>query len=108
MSCGVVAGLEQVDAVVGRRCDQLLCLPEPLTPANGFSCSRQTKPCRSATFCIVSMISWLWSAAMFVVEKIGAISNCAGATSLCWVLAVIAQLPELDVELVHEGRTRGP
>ena len=24
--------------------DQLLCLPEPLTPANGFSCSRQTRP----------------------------------------------------------------
>ena len=24
--------------------DQLLCLPEPLTPANGFSCSRQTSP----------------------------------------------------------------
>ena len=24
--------------------DQLLCLPEPLTPANGFSCRRQTSP----------------------------------------------------------------
>ena len=24
--------------------DQLLCLPEPLMPANGFSCSRQTIP----------------------------------------------------------------
>ncbi len=24
--------------------DQLLCLPEPLTPAKGFSCSRQTRP----------------------------------------------------------------
>ena len=24
--------------------DQLLCLPEPLTPANGFSCSRHTRP----------------------------------------------------------------
>ena len=44
---------------------------------------------RSATFCIVSMTSWLWSAAMFVVEKIGAISNWAGATSLCLVLEVM-------------------
>ena len=26
--------------------DQLLCLPLPLTPANGFSCSRQTRPWR--------------------------------------------------------------
>jgi hypothetical protein len=24
--------------------DQLLCLPEPLTPAKGFSCSRHTRP----------------------------------------------------------------
>ena len=24
--------------------DQLLCLPEPLTPAKGFSCSRHTSP----------------------------------------------------------------
>jgi hypothetical protein len=28
----------------------LLCLPLPLTPAKGFSCSRQTKPCLDATF----------------------------------------------------------
>ena len=26
--------------------DQLLCLPEPLTPAKGFSCSRHTRPWR--------------------------------------------------------------
>ena len=24
--------------------DQLLCLPEPLIPSNGFSCSRQVRP----------------------------------------------------------------
>ena len=47
--------------------DQLLCLPLPLTPANGFSCSRQTSPCLAATFCIISIVSWLWSVAMFVV-----------------------------------------
>ena len=29
--------------------DQLTCLPEPLTPANGFSCSRQAMPYFSAT-----------------------------------------------------------
>ena len=32
----------------------MLCLPEPFTPANGFSCSRQTRPWRSATFFIGS------------------------------------------------------
>ena len=37
--------------------DQLLCLPEPLTPANGFSCSRQTSPYRRATFCMICIVS---------------------------------------------------
>ena len=33
-------------------------LPEPFTPANGFSCSRQTRPWRSATFCMISILIW--------------------------------------------------
>ena len=65
--------------------DQLLCLPLPFTPANGFSCKRHTSPCRRATFFITSIVSWFWSEERFVVEKIGAISCCAGATSLCSV-----------------------
>ena len=47
------------------------------------------------------MTSWLWSVAMLVVPKIGAISYWAGATSLCWVLDSNAQLPQLDIEVVH-------
>ena len=46
-------------------------------------------PWRSATFCMVSITSWLWSAAMLVVEKTGAISYWAGATSLCLVFEEI-------------------
>ncbi len=43
LSCGVSPGFSRlVPASVP--IDQLLCLPEPLTPANGFSCSRQTRP----------------------------------------------------------------
>jgi hypothetical protein len=38
---------------------------------------------------MVSITSWLWSAAMLEIEKIGAISNWAGATSLCLVLEEI-------------------
>ena len=45
--------------------DQLLCFPDPLTPAKGFSWSRQVRPWRSATFFKVSMIIWLWSTARF-------------------------------------------
>ncbi len=37
--------------------DQLLCLPEPLTPAKGFSCSRQTSPYLRATLCITCIAS---------------------------------------------------
>ena len=33
--------------------DQLTCLPEPLMPANGFSCSRQAMPYFCATRCSV-------------------------------------------------------
>ena len=42
-SCGVSPGSSRL-CPVSVPIDQLLCLPEPLTPANGFSCSRQTRP----------------------------------------------------------------
>src|SRR4051812_6408838 len=62
--------------------DQLLCLPEPLTPAKGFSCSRQTRPYLRATFCMICMVSCWWSEPTFEFSKIGAISYWPGATSL--------------------------
>ena len=40
LSCGVSPGLSRFSPV-SVDIDQLLCLPEPLMPANGFSCSRQ-------------------------------------------------------------------
>ena len=45
--------------------DQLLCLPDPLTPANGFSCRRQTSPYLRATFCITCIVSCWWSEPTF-------------------------------------------
>jgi hypothetical protein len=39
--------------------DQLQCLPDPLMPANGFSCSSACKPWRSATRRSVAITSWL-------------------------------------------------
>ena len=42
-SCGVSPGSSRL-MPVSVPIDQLLCLPEPLTPAKGFSCSRQTSP----------------------------------------------------------------
>ena len=69
--------------------DQLLCLPEPLTPLNGFSCSSTRNPCVRATFRINDMMSMLWSTARLHSSKIGANSNWLGATSLCRVFTGI-------------------
>ena len=62
--------------------DQLLCLPEPFTPLNGFSCNNTSKPCLRATFFMSDMSSMLWSTARLVSSKMGAHSNWFGATSL--------------------------
>ena len=63
-SCGVSPGASRfVPESVVR--DQLLCLPEPFRPAKGFSCRRQTRPWREATLRMTSIVSWLWSVAMF-------------------------------------------
>ena len=48
--------------------DQLLCLPEPFTPANGFSWSRHFIPCWHATLFNVCIVSWFWSTAIFASE----------------------------------------
>ena len=53
-----VAGLEQVETVIGGHNDQLLCLPDPFTPANkGFFIKQthETAMVCSATFCRVSI-----------------------------------------------------
>ena len=42
-SCGVAPGSSRLEPV-SVPIDQLLCLPDPLTPANGFSCRRQMSP----------------------------------------------------------------
>jgi hypothetical protein len=66
--------------------DQLLCLPEPFTPANGFSCRRQTRPYLRATLWSTCIVSCWWSEPTFEFSYTGAISYCAGATSLWRVL----------------------
>ena len=62
--------------------DQLLCLPDPLTPLKGFSCRRQRKPCFRAMRRMRIMMSMLWSMARLHSSKMGASSNWLGATSL--------------------------
>ena len=67
--------------------DQLLCLPEPLIPANGFSWMRNIRPCCGARRRIRLITIMLWSDPTEVGSKTGAISNWPGATSLWRVLA---------------------
>ena len=62
-SCGVSPGSKRFSPS-SVHIDQLLCLPEPLIPANGFSCKRHLRPNSSATLCAVSITNWLWSVAM--------------------------------------------
>ena len=57
--------------------------------------------CLSATFFMISMVSWLWSTATFVVSNTGASSCCAGATSLCFVFCWNAKLPKFFVKIMH-------
>ena len=81
LSSGVLPGpIKRIPVSVPR--DQLLCLPEPFTPLNGFSCNRTRNPCLREILRIRAMISKLWSLARLHSSKMGASSNWFGATSL--------------------------
>ena len=55
-SCGVSPGFN-IFIPSSLVSDQLLCFPEPFTPAKGFSLSKQVSPCLPATFFIVSIVT---------------------------------------------------
>ena len=58
LSCGVSPGPSRL-LPNSSDSDQLLCLPEPLTPANGFSCSRHARPYFGAIrFSVSIVIIW--------------------------------------------------
>ena len=81
LSSGVLPGpIKRIPVSVPS--DQLLCLPEPFTPLNGFSCNRTRNPCLREILRIRAMISKLWSLARLHSSKMGASSNWFGATSL--------------------------
>ena len=61
--------------------DQLLCLPEPLMPANGFSWRSPARPCSEATSSMICIIIKFWSTWLMALPNIGANSYWFGATS---------------------------
>mmetsp|Transcript_8879 Transcript_8879/g.25847 ORF Transcript_8879/g.25847 Transcript_8879/m.25847 type:complete len:243 (+) Transcript_8879:699-1427(+) len=62
--------------------DQLLCLPEPLIPANGFSFNKAAMPFSEATSSMICMTIKFWSTWLITLPNIGANSYWFGATSL--------------------------
>ena len=88
--------------------DQLRCLPEPFSPAKGFSCVMQTSPYFFATrSSMMTTICW-WSVATFAVSNTGAISYCAGATSLCRVFTGMPSLKSSrSVSSMHASTRSG-
>ena len=72
--------------------EKLTCLPDPLTPVNGFSWNRHSMPCLRASVLNVVISSCWWSDATFARSNMGATSNWPGATSLCRVLAGMPSL----------------
>ena len=55
LSCGASPGLSRLFPRSSLML-QLRCLPEPLTPANGFSCSRHARPYFGAIRRIISIV----------------------------------------------------
>ena len=55
-ACGVSPGSSRLPCVAFPS-EKFTCLPDPLTPAKGFSCSRQTMPYFSATRRSVTIVS---------------------------------------------------
>jgi hypothetical protein len=104
-SCGVSPGTSRLPSSALPR-EKLTCLPDPLTPSNGFSWNRHSIPCFFAMAFSVVMSSCWWSAATFARSNIGAISNCPGATSLCRVFAGMPSLNSSRSASIMKPRTR--
>ena len=101
LSAGVSPGSSRL-CPVSVPIDQLLCLPEPLTPAKGFSCSRQTRPYLRATRSMTCIVSCWWSEPTFEFSKIGASSYWPGRDLVVTCLDRHAELRELVLE-VHDA-----
>ena len=103
LSCGLSPGLSRFSPA-SVDIDQLLCLPLPLIPANGFSCSRQTNPYLSAALRSDSITRFWWSVARLLFSKIGAISYWLGGDLVVTGLDRDAELEQLVFGVGHAGQ----
>ncbi len=102
LSCGVSPGLSRFSPV-SVDIDQLLCLPEPLMPANGFSWNSATRPYFGAVRRMTSIVSML-----VVGGEVGVLEDrrdlvLAGGDLVVPGLDRHAQLEQLRLEVGHAG-----
>ena len=105
LSAGVSPGSSRL-CPVSVPIDQLLCLPEPLTPAKGFSCSRHTRPYLRATRFMTCIVSCWWSEPTFEFSNTGASSYWLGATSLWRVLTGTPRRASSSSDSIMNARIR--
>ncbi len=82
--------------------DQLLCLPLPLMPSKGFSCSRQTRPWRSAFWRLHDQHVVVNCQVQFLED--GGQLKLRGGHLVVAGLGGDAQAPELLLHIGHEGQ----
>jgi hypothetical protein len=82
--------------------EKFTCLPEPLMPAKGFSCSRHSMPCFSATRRRVTMRSCWWSVGQVGLLEHRSDLELAGGDLVVAGLGRDAELEELALDIDHE------
>ena len=101
-----LAGIQQVLTSV-RGEGPVVVLAAAVDPVKWFFVKQADQPVAGGYIFMVSMVSWLWSVAMLVVAKMGASSCCAGAASLCFVLARMPSFQSSSSNSFIKGRNPG-
>ena len=101
-ACGSWPGSRMLPTA-GDPSDQFTCLPEPLTPAKGFSWSSATKPYFGASLRTRVIVSCWWSAATFAVSKIRSQFELGRSDFVVAGLERDAEFEGLALEFHHEG-----
>ena len=107
LSCGVSPGFSRLLPNSSLML-QFTCLPDPLTPAKGFSCSRQARPNLGAIRLSASIVIIWWSVATLAFSNSGATSYWLGATSLCRVFTGTPHLySSFSTSIMHASTRSG-
>ena len=101
LACGVLPGSSRFSPL-SVAMDQLLCLPLPLMPANGFSWMSSIRPCWWASLRMVDITIMLWSLPTRRGLEDGRHLELRRCDLVMPRLGRDAQAPQLAVEIHHE------